>query len=123
MMLAQAAQDGVRAAPVVGLVVRVRRAGGLLARDLVPAQREADNVRAEQVERLQPRLERCRVQPRVVLDPVLDPGRGSCRGGRGKGRREHGEDERTTHASNLDTARERAWNMGLRPCKTPSRYP
>jgi hypothetical protein len=43
-------------------------------RDLVPAQREADERHAEPLERPQPLLEgsRAELQPRVVLDPVAD---------------------------------------------------
>ena len=78
------AQNAVRPAPVVGAVARRGRVLRPPRRDLVPAQREADERHAEPLERHQPLIERPRaeLQPRVVLDPVLDARR-SLTGARG----------------------------------------
>ena len=71
---AKAAQNPVRPTPVVGAIARRGRILRPPQGDLVPVEREADERHAEPLERRQPLVERPRaeLQPRVVLDPVLD---------------------------------------------------
>ena len=86
---AKAAQNPVRPVPVVGAI---GRRGWILRPpqgDLVPAQREADERHAEPLERRHALVELpgAELQPRVVLDPVLDARR-RLRGARGSAGRE-----------------------------------
>ena len=79
----QSLQDRVHAAPPVRGVVRRERARGLRRRHLVPVDAEADRRHAQALDEIEPMLERAGPvqQPRVVLNPVLDPAR------RGRGER------------------------------------
>ena len=94
-VVAQARQNRVRAPP-----------GPLPADllDLVPVDRETHEVDADPVELGDPLVERSRPvhEPRVVLQPVTDVGRGLGRGGvREKRRDRHREKKQATHVSTV----------------------
>ena len=87
---AEAAQNPVRSMPVVGAIGRRGRILRPPQRDRVPAQRESDEWHAESLERRQSLVEApgAELQPRVVLDPVLDARR-RLRGARGGAGRQY----------------------------------